>query len=75
MGMKRDEAHQRYVNKKHSLIVSAIFIIVVLLLVYFTIYSFINLNPVITIVLIVILLVVFIVGVFAFEVTTAREIH
>lgn len=75
MAIKRDEAHPLEVNKKLTLIISVIFLIAVLLLVYLITYSFVNLDPLITIVLIIVLLIVVVVGIFSLDVSTFREVH
>lgn len=72
---KRDEVHPAAINKRHSILVSLTFLIAVLLLTYLAVYSFNNLNPVITIILIVVLLIVVAIGIFAIEATSMREVH
>lgn len=73
MAFKRDEVHVKQFSWKLRIIVSIVFLIAVLLLVYLISYSLANLDPLITLVLIVILIIVVGVGLFSIDVSFYRE--
>ncbi|MCK4336020.1 MAG: hypothetical protein KAT94_03825 [Candidatus Aenigmarchaeota archaeon] len=75
MAFKRDEVHVKQFSWKLRIIVSIVFLIAVLLLVYLIAYSFANLDPFITLVLIVVLMIVVGVGLFSIDVSFYREIQ
>lgn len=75
MAFKRDEVHVKQFSWKLRIIVSIVFLVAVLLLVYLIAYSFANLDPFITLVLIVVLMIVVGVGLFSIDVSFYREIQ
>jgi ABC-type transport system involved in multi-copper enzyme maturation permease subunit len=70
---KKDEVHVKQFSWKLRIVVSVLCVLAVLLLVYLASYSFANLNPFITILLIFILLLVCGMAVFVVDVAFSRE--
>ena len=75
MKWKWDEVHRKQFSWKTRIIVSIVFLIAVLLLVYLAVYSFVNLDPFITIIVIVLLIIVVALALFSIDVSFYREIQ
>jgi len=72
--LKKDEVHEKQFSWRLRTAVVIVCIIAVLLLIYLTVYSFANLNPLITILLFIVLIVVGGIVIFAIDVAFYREI-
>jgi hypothetical protein len=73
MAFKKDEVHVKQFSWKLRIVVSLLCVIALLLLACLAVYSFANLNPFITVLLIIVLLIVGAMVIFFIDVAFSRE--